>query len=221
MTPTDPPTEALSEREAFEKWYGENVSCAFAEQHEGIYHSAHAVFGSDVKAAWDARGEYERTRPTPKPDAVDGWPENVVADRHETTGKWVLWYLNDEQAAACKVALDTNPPVCNHSPQQYIQTDAVEKIREALELAGETCANEYAYSVATLCKEALALLPTLTAAAELPSLEDVARIIYKWSEIERDDLSIVKYDELSGGLKEMLHRHARAVLTAAKVKWRE
>ncbi len=38
----------------FEKWYGENVSGHFADEHCGIYHRAHAVFGEDVKAAWDA-----------------------------------------------------------------------------------------------------------------------------------------------------------------------
>jgi len=33
------------------------------------------------------------------------WPDNIVADRHETTGKWVLWYLTDEQAVACNEAI--------------------------------------------------------------------------------------------------------------------
>jgi hypothetical protein len=37
------------------------------------------------------------------------WPENVVADRHEKSGKWVLWYLTDEQAAACNKALTEEP----------------------------------------------------------------------------------------------------------------
>ena len=33
------------------------------------------------------------------------WPDNIVADRHETTGRWVLWYLEDEQAEKCKQVL--------------------------------------------------------------------------------------------------------------------
>lgn len=33
------------------------------------------------------------------------WPDNVVADRHEKTGKWVLHYLTDEQAAQCSAAM--------------------------------------------------------------------------------------------------------------------
>lgn len=57
--------------------------------------------------------------------------------------------------------------------------------------------------------------------AEAVSLKDVARLVYGWHKIERDDLSIVEYDELSNSLKEILRNHARAVLTAAKAKWRE
>lgn len=33
------------------------------------------------------------------------WPANIVADRHEVSGKWVLSYLTDEQAKICKLAL--------------------------------------------------------------------------------------------------------------------
>lgn len=29
---------------------------------------------------------------------VEALPNNIVAERHEMTGKWVLWYLTDEQA---------------------------------------------------------------------------------------------------------------------------
>lgn len=38
-------------------------------------------------------------------DYVDGWPDNICADRHEVSKKWVLQYLTDEQAEKCKVAL--------------------------------------------------------------------------------------------------------------------
>lgn len=34
-----------------------------------------------------------------------GWPGNMLADRHDITGKWVLHYLTDEQAAKCLAAL--------------------------------------------------------------------------------------------------------------------
>lgn len=37
--------------------------------------------------------------------AAAEWPDNIVADRHEVTGKWVLMYLTDKQADACKAAL--------------------------------------------------------------------------------------------------------------------
>jgi len=33
------------------------------------------------------------------------WPENIVAERHEVSGKWVLQYLTDEQAKKCQKAL--------------------------------------------------------------------------------------------------------------------
>ncbi len=46
------------DREAFENWYQENVSVVMGED-LGKYHDAHAVFGEDVKAAWQgARGHY-------------------------------------------------------------------------------------------------------------------------------------------------------------------
>ena len=38
-------------------------------------------------------------------ELVEGWPENIVADRHEVSGKWVLWYLTDAQAEVAKAAL--------------------------------------------------------------------------------------------------------------------
>lgn len=41
-------------------------------------------------------------------EAVAEWPNNIVADRHDTTGKWVLHYLTDEQAAKCKTALQAS-----------------------------------------------------------------------------------------------------------------
>ena len=37
--------------------------------------------------------------------AAAEWPDNIVAHRHEVTEYWVLWYLTDEQAEACKQAL--------------------------------------------------------------------------------------------------------------------
>lgn len=38
-------------------------------------------------------------------DIDTGWPNNICADRHEVTNKWVLHYLTDEQAQLCKKAL--------------------------------------------------------------------------------------------------------------------
>lgn len=37
------------------------------------------------------------------------WPDNIVADRHEVSGKWVLHYLTDEQAAKCAAAMQPAP----------------------------------------------------------------------------------------------------------------
>lgn len=44
---------------------------------------------------------------------IDGWPPNIVADRHEVTSKWVLWYLTDEQAELCKKALPIDEAQCD------------------------------------------------------------------------------------------------------------
>jgi hypothetical protein len=44
---------------------------------------------------------------------IDGWPANIVADRHEVSGKWVLMYLTDEQAALCKKALPHDEVQCD------------------------------------------------------------------------------------------------------------
>lgn len=49
------------------------------------------------------------------------FPANIVADRHEVTGKWVMWYLTDEQAKMCETALahhigDDNKMVENNNP---------------------------------------------------------------------------------------------------------
>lgn len=38
-------------------------------------------------------------------DSLNQWPDNICADRHEATGKWVLHYLTDEQAKACHAAM--------------------------------------------------------------------------------------------------------------------
>lgn len=49
----------------------------------------------------------EEDKQAGQPDSAN-WPKNIVAQRHEVTGKWVMWYLTDEQAAKCKVALALN-----------------------------------------------------------------------------------------------------------------
>lgn len=48
------------------------------------------------------------TPPEGQVEAVAEWPDNIVADRHDTTGKWVLHYLTDEQAAKCRAALQAS-----------------------------------------------------------------------------------------------------------------
>jgi hypothetical protein len=46
---------------------------------------------------------------TPESYRDNSWPDNIVADRHEITKKWVLYYLTDEQAKICHDALLQSP----------------------------------------------------------------------------------------------------------------
>ena len=36
---------------------------------------------------------------------MKNWPDNIVADRHEITGKWTLQYLTEAQAEKCRAVL--------------------------------------------------------------------------------------------------------------------
>lgn len=56
------PAEALSEREAFDKWIAKYVGRE-CNSEKCVY------VWADMLAAWQARGEYERTRPTAQNDA--------------------------------------------------------------------------------------------------------------------------------------------------------
>lgn len=38
------------------------------------------------------------------------WPDNICAERHDVTGKWVLHYLTDAQAVQCNKVLAYNNP---------------------------------------------------------------------------------------------------------------
>ena len=38
-------------------------------------------------------------------ELTNGLPDNIVVDKHETTGKWTIQYLTDEQADKCLSAL--------------------------------------------------------------------------------------------------------------------
>lgn len=164
MTTDTTPAEAISEREAFEKWCNEQPAPNFSlmpwprglRRDDGLYDGPVLIDGEyyapqtqSAWKGWQARGEYERTRPTPQPDAV-------------------------------------------------------EKIREALEVATTPLPEDRQKVI-----EALALLPTLTAAPEPLSLSEYCKI-YR----EGIDEKARKYVQvhLDG---------VRAVLTAAKVKWRE
>jgi hypothetical protein len=76
----------------FEKWYGENVSPCFAGEHQGIYHSAHAVFGRDVRAAWEAAMATKRelnhrsSTPLDEERAVATMANAMVGDAKEHGG---------------------------------------------------------------------------------------------------------------------------------------
>lgn len=54
------------------------------------------------------------------------WPDNVVADRHEVTGKWVMWYLTDEQARICSDALQAGNDITFHKIKQALVETEVE-----------------------------------------------------------------------------------------------
>jgi hypothetical protein len=58
------------------------------------------------------------------------WPENIVADRHEISGKWVLHYLTDAQAQACLSAM--NAP----TPREQLLAKALEGACNTLEANG-------------------------------------------------------------------------------------
>lgn len=40
---------------------------------------------------------------------VEALPDNIVAERHEVSGKWVLFYLTDEQAGKAMRVLSEHP----------------------------------------------------------------------------------------------------------------
>ncbi|WP_152051792.1 hypothetical protein [Tautonia marina] len=110
MTPTNTtPAEALSEREAFEKWMKKRGTPLFLE-HPQAYD------------AWCGRGEYERTRPAPQPDAV---PSAMYAQ--------LLVMYEKLQAEHAKV-LSAGQAATDHNPDamKMVAPDAVEKIREAV-----------------------------------------------------------------------------------------
>lgn len=48
------------------------------------------------------------------------WPDNVVADRHEITNKWVLHYLTDEQTKLCNRALNSQTDINVAQPETKI-----------------------------------------------------------------------------------------------------
>lgn len=69
-------------------------------------------------------GRYDDAMPN---TARDGrlilWPENIVADRQEVSGKWVLHYLTDEQAEQCAAAM-SQPATSEATPAAVISCKA-------------------------------------------------------------------------------------------------
>jgi hypothetical protein len=81
---------------------GEDVRAGYAMGYE-------AGYAKGYECGWN---EGQADYPAPCPDHSEDklemvWPDNICADRHEITGKWVLHYLTDEQADACKIALSS------------------------------------------------------------------------------------------------------------------
>jgi hypothetical protein len=61
---------------------------------------------------------------------AEGLPENIVAERHDVSGKWVFHYLNDEQAEKVIAALKA---------KEWLE-DAVIVLEEGAEpLEGDLC----------------------------------------------------------------------------------
>lgn len=54
---------------------------------------------------------------------LNEWPENIVADRHEVSGSWVIWYLTDEQAAKCRDALKVPDDEPHHLFKRHFGPD--------------------------------------------------------------------------------------------------
>lgn len=57
------------------------------------------------------------SKPSEKAMALN-WPENIVADRHERSFKWVLHYLTDDQAAICANALQNAAAISEATAQR-------------------------------------------------------------------------------------------------------
>lgn len=70
------------------------------------------------------------------------FPDNIVADRHEVTDKWVMWYLTDEQAKICSAALQAG----NDPREQQIEI-----LRSALEDITNKTAMNYWVKQAANC----------------------------------------------------------------------
>jgi hypothetical protein len=82
-------------------------------------------------------------------------PDNIVADRHEITGKWVFHYLTDDQAKICKRALT------NMSSEAQLQAEN-ERLRYLVQVLIDNDPNDDAADAVTVLdvwrKEAKAAL---------------------------------------------------------------
>ena len=59
------------------------------------------------------------------------WLDSIVADRHETSGKWVLWYLSDEQALTCYNALNGSASLPAQPDKQVDELKLIPEMRTA------------------------------------------------------------------------------------------
>lgn len=83
------------------------------------------------------------------------WPENIVADRHEVSGKWVLHYLTDTQAQTCLSAMNA------FTPREKELEAKVDELEQMLETADPVycptcghCGEEGCCGLMTKCKDA-------------------------------------------------------------------
>lgn len=116
------------------------------------------------------------------------WPENIVADRHEVSGNWVLHYLNDEQAALCAKAMNTAQPV-----QGDVEC-AAKWCEDTITLKDGDIAKTIA--VKSLTRLLAAYRTAAEKKAKAEAWDEAMQTAFDWVECEPDDKAFWRRDKL-------------------------